>query len=245
MKTIVITGAAGGIGSHLVDFFAQNGYTVIGVDKQEISTVHKSVIGISCDLADSMQVQAMTANITNKHPAINGIINCAATQRVASITAATPEDWDATFSVNVKAPWLLLQGLYPSLCNAAKTQGYSTVINIGSVHAHASSHNIAAYAISKAALHGLTRSASIDCAADGIRVHTITPGAVATPMLTEHLDSMQLDKLISRQLTPELIQPEAIAETAAFLMSPAAKNMTGQEITIDSGTLIQLSTEVA
>jgi NAD(P)-dependent dehydrogenase (short-subunit alcohol dehydrogenase family) len=244
MKTIVVTGASGGIGSEIVHTFAERGWAVIAIDARASTEILDGVEFLQCDLADAAAVAKTTAIIDAHHPSVDVLVNCAASQSIGPVNGLALHDWDQTFAVNVRAPWLLLKGLHTSLAKAANESGYANVVNISSIHALVTSPGMVAYASSKAALGGLTRSASIEYARDAIRVNAIVPGAVATPMLVEHLSTSQVDKLLSRQLIPKLIDPAATVGAIDYLISPTAANITGQELVIDSGVLPQLATEM-
>ena len=245
MRTIVITGSSGGIGSEIVRDFASNNWKVIAVDQEPEHQKMAGVTYMGCDLADIDSVKRLLSKIKSESPIIEALVNCAAVQNIGAVTELLETAWDHTFAVNVRAPWMLMKGLHDNLVRAVGEGGYPAIINISSIHAVATSPGMVAYATSKAALNGLTRSVSIEYAKGGIRVNTVVPGAVATPMLVDHLDEAEIDKLLSRQLVPHLIDPSAIVGAIKYLLSPVAANITGQELVIDSGVLPQLATEMA
>lgn len=242
---MIVTGVCGGIGAEIAQWFVAQGWRVIGVDLRMPEVPLASVDYEVCDLSDAHAIESLAQRLMAESPEIATLVNCAATQHINKVHELSVAEWDHTLAVNVRAPWLLTKALRGGLRRAAQLFGHAEVINISSVHAIATSPGMAAYAASKAALSSLTRSTSIEYASDGIRVNSIAPGAVATPMLTEHLSTDAMDKLLTRQLIPRLIEPSAIAGTVAYLISPAAANSTGQEFVIDSGVLSQLATEVA
>lgn len=245
MKTIVVTGAAGGIGSKIMYTFVERGWQVIAIDNRPLPQPSQAVFFKQCDLADPAAIRRVAREIDEQYASVDVLVNCAAAQNIGAVHELPQEEWDQTFAVNVRAPWLLMKELHGALAKAAQTQGQAAVVNINSIHSIATSPGMVAYAASKAALSGLTRSASIEYAKDSIRVNGIVPGAVATPMLVEHLSQAQLDTLVGRQLIPHLIAPDAIVGAIDYLISDAAANITGQELIIDSGVLPQLATEMA
>lgn len=245
MKTVIVTGSSGGIGSVIVRDFAERGWDVITVDVSPPADLMPGVTFLQCNLSDGARVAKLAHDIESRYTCVHVLINCAAYQSIGAVNALTQSAWDETFAVNVRAPWLLLKGLYGSLAKAACETGRAEVVNVSSIHSRVTSHGMVAYASSKAALNSLTRSASIEYAKDGIRINSLILGAVETPMLVEHLSESQVDKLLARQLIPQLIDPAAVVGAIDYLLSPAASNLTGQELVIDSGVLPQLATEMA
>lgn len=245
MKSAVVTGARGGIGSVICRKLLSEGWAVTGIDKAEnVKTIEsKNYTTLQFDLSDSHSVKHAAHLITKQYPCLNLLLNCAAVQHVNSIKDMTDQMWDDTLAVNVRSVWQLAKYLHCNLENAANEAGWSSVIHISSIHAYATSEGMAAYAASKAALNSLTRSLSIEFANSNIRVNSITPGAVATPMLFEHLNRNQISKLLDKQLVKELIPPDSLADLVLFLLSKGAANITGQDFIIDSGVLPQLLTE--
>ncbi len=243
MKAMLVSGATGGIGAVIMQEFASSGYTVFATDSRRPTTVPDNVIFIQSNLADSTSIDELVAQIKKQTSSLELLVNCAAVQDVGAITALPEDAWDETFAVNVRAPWLLMKNLHGLLRQSAVESRPACVVNISSVHEIATSPGMSAYAASKSALGSLTRSASIEFAKDGIRVNSIVPGAVNTPMLLDHLSPEKVTQLLSRQLIPSLVDPSAVADTVKYFASPAAASMTGQQIVLDSGVFAQLATE--
>lgn len=244
MKIAIVTGSSGGIGSIICQTLLDNGWAVVGLDKHELTDLEsKNFTFMKCDLKDSKNIEKTVHKIMTEYDQISLLVNCAAVQRVNKIIHYTPHDWDETLQVNAKAPLLLASLLQPLLYANSQHESWSNIVNISSIHAKVTSEGMVAYAASKAALTSITRSLSIEFSKYNIRVNSITPGAVATPMLFEHLTKNQIDALLNKQLIRELISPESIANLIVYLTSDHATNITGQDFVIDSGVLPQLLTE--
>jgi NAD(P)-dependent dehydrogenase (short-subunit alcohol dehydrogenase family) len=147
---------------------------------------------------------------------------------------------------NVRSAYLTMRAAFPLMRDRD-----AAVVNVSSVHAVATSHGVAAYATSKAALVGLTRAAAVELAASGIRVNAVLPGAIDTPMLKagarrrgdERADAA-LTELESRTPLGRVAQPEEIAQAILFLSDSSRSSfMTGQTLIVDGGAISHLSTE--
>lgn len=183
MKTILITGSNGAIGQGLCQSFTENGWWVIGTDLEENSKGNTSAY-LSIDL------NLLCTDITYCDQVIKGILSeCkegldvlvsnAATQILAPIEDLTFKNWQKTLNVNLNSVFILIKELLPKL---EKKQG--NVVNIASIHATLTKPNFSAYATSKAALVGLTKSLAVELGSR-IRVNAICPAAIDTPMLHE------------------------------------------------------------
>jgi NAD(P)-dependent dehydrogenase (short-subunit alcohol dehydrogenase family) len=157
-------------------------------------------------------------------------------------------DWDRLIATNVKAVYLAGRELHADLVSAK-----GAVVGVGSVHALATSSDIAAYAASKGALSALLRALAVEWAQDGIRVNTVLPGAVDSNMLRDglmrgHLDGgsieQRLQQLADRTVIGRIGRAEEIAGMVKFLLEPALSSfVTGAEFVVDGGALARLSTE--
>jgi NAD(P)-dependent dehydrogenase (short-subunit alcohol dehydrogenase family) len=158
------------------------------------------------------------------------------------------EEWDAVMASNIRSVFLSMRFAYPLL---KASQG--SIVNVSSVHAVATSANIAAYAASKGALLAFTRATAIEFGDAGIRVNAILPGAVDTPMLHEglargHIAGASLDELLrglgGRHVLNRVGDPEEIGKVILFLADNNQSSfMTGQDLIVDGGALCRLSTE--
>jgi glucose 1-dehydrogenase len=243
-KTVLITGAQGGIGSACVSLFNEKGWSVIAVDKNAHS---KDVL--SCDVSNSKDIEALIKKIENEFGQLDALVNNAATQICKSIEHTSLEEWDQVFNTNLKSCFWLMKLTLP-LLKKSKT---ASVINVSSVHALQTSKNIAAYAVSKGALSALTRNAAIEFAEFGIRVNSVLPGAVDTKMLRDglqrdHVKGLTLDEKLKdlgrKHLLGRVGESKEIAQAIYFFADDQMSSfITGQSLVVDGGATIRLSTE--
>jgi len=247
--TVLITGAAGGIGRATVSLFTKKGWHVIAVDRADFGDSFPSNgLFIKADISRAEDMQAIFDQANQFTDSLNALVNNAALQVAKPITKTTVEEWDAVMASNLRSVFLGVKLAYPLL----KT-GSGAVVNVSSVHAIQTSANIAAYAASKGGLLALTRAMAIEFAPDNIRVNAILPGAVDTPMLRAGLGrghagqgdiQERLDNLARKTVSGKVGKPEEIAQAIYFLAdNDQSSFMTGQALVVDGGATARLSTE--
>ena len=247
-RTVLITGAAGGIGQASAAHFAAQGWRVFGVDRKAVSAAPEGVEMLQSDISDPAQITDLFTHITSKTDRLDVLVNNAAIQYAKSLLATSADEWDSLMNVNVRAAFLCVKAGY-ALLKAA----HGAVVNVSSVHAVATSAGIAAYAASKGALLALTRAMAIEFAPDGVRANAVLPGAVDTPMLRDGLNrdhvsgstlNERLDDLARRTVIGRVGTPEEIARAVYFLADNTQSSfMTGQPLIVDGGATTRLSTE--
>ena len=232
MNCLIITGANGGIGSAICQLYKKKNWYIIGLDLHANKKNNYIDQYYKVNLFNSEEIK----NFMDKVDKVNCFIHCAAYQLCKPIWEYSEQEWDNSYKCNVKSIFLFVKyGI--EIFKTSKTN----IINIGSIHFASTSKNIAAYASTKSALVGLTRNMAIDLAQFGIRVNSISPGAIDTPMLNQHLTSDQLDILKDNHLLKTIGTPMQIADTCYFINKNTFFN--GNNIIIDGGILAQLSSE--
>jgi NAD(P)-dependent dehydrogenase (short-subunit alcohol dehydrogenase family) len=248
-KTVLITGAAGGIGRATVALFAEKSWRVVGVDRSPFGDgFPKNGLFIQSDIArpeDMHDIFEQTRAFTDS---LDVLVNNAAYQIAKPLIETTVEEWDLVMASNLRSVFLSAKLAHSLL----KMHG-AAIVNVSSVHAIQTSANIAAYAASKGGLLALTRAMAIEFAPDNIRVNAILPGAVDTPMLRAglgrghvgHGDMQErLDNLARKTVNGRVGTPEEIAHAIYFLADNEQSSfMTGQALVIDGGATARLSTE--
>ena len=246
MRRVVITGVCGGIGRATSAAFAERGWRVIGVDRREPGSDLAVDRFEPADLGTDGEVAALFARLSDEGP-LAAIVNNAAIGLDKSLRNTTDADWAEIMNVNLRCAFQCIREAHRMLASAR-----GAVVNVSSVHAIATSANVAAYAVSKGALCALTRSAALELAADGIRCNAVLPGAVDTPMLRRGLSRRphpdgpdgNLRELVKRTPLGFVASPEQIAPTICFLADGRqTPYMTGQAIVVDGGATLRLATE--
>ena len=249
-KTVLITGAGGGIGRATIHHFAAKGWRVIGVDRAEFGAgFPQDGRFIRADISQPESTESIFEPARAFNPTLDALINNAAVQVAKPLVETSVEEWDAVMASNLRSVFLFVKLAHPLL----KAAGGGAIVNVSSVHAIQTSANIAAYAASKGGLLALTRAMAIEFAPDDIRVNAILPGAVDTPMLRAGLGrghvghgdvEERLDNLARKTVSGKVGLPEEIAHAIYFLADNEQSSfMTGQALVVDGGATARLSTE--
>lgn len=248
-STVLITGAAKGIGYACARVFHRSGWRVIGLDILPAADSRPFESFLSIDLGDPEVLSTVAQQVRALTDELNALINNAAVQVIRPLLDTSDKDFDTVMDVNIKAPFVLTKALFPVL---RKNRG--AIVNVSSVHALATSADIGIYAASKAALASLTRTMAIEFGPHGVRVNALLPGAIDTDMLRSGLTRNQfaavdeLDEKIKqiarRHPLGRVGRPEDVATAALFLADPVQSSfITGHCLSIDGGCLAKLSTE--
>jgi NAD(P)-dependent dehydrogenase (short-subunit alcohol dehydrogenase family) len=247
-RIALITGVAGRIGNATAQLLSDEGWYVVGIDLKANLELAGVDYYIAADLADPEQISNANQKLLQLTDQLDFLVNNAAIQICKPIIEMEVAEWDRIMAVNVRSAFLLAKATYPFL---KVSQG--SIVNVSSVHAIATSANIAAYAASKGAIAAFTRALAIEFAPDKIRVNAILPGAVDTQMLHAGLSRGHLSGVTPQQMIEELGEktvigrvgmPEEIAQAILFLANNKQSSyITGQSLVIDGGAAIRLSTE--
>src|SRR5271157_1575364 len=250
IRTVLITGAAGGIGRATVALFAQMGWRVIGVDRTPFGEDFPDPgLFIQSDVSNPQKMEGLFSEVSRLTAGLNALVSNAAVQIAKPLVETSVEEWDLVIANNLRPAFLLAKLAFPLL----KAAGNAAIVNVSSVHAVQTSANIAAYAASKGGLLALTRVMAIEFAVDNIRVNAILPGAVDTPMLRAGMIrgslegetiTSRLENLARKTVNGRIGKPEEIAHAIYFLADSSQSSfMTGQALIVDGGATARLSTE--
>lgn len=237
-KVAIVTGGASGIGAATVKLLSERGARVFSFDNRS-GAVEGAARSYEVDVAAIAEVRRAVASVVRQTGTVDIVAASAGIQTYGTALTTTDEEWDRTLNVNLRGVWNIARSALPHM-----VRGGAMVV-VSSVQGLATQSNVFAYATSKHALIGLTRSMAVDFAADGIRVNAVCPGTVDTPMLAT---SAALDPdpdsvyLACREMHPvgRIARPEEIAEVIAFLAHPAASFVTGAVWTVDGGLLTRI-----
>jgi meso-butanediol dehydrogenase / (S,S)-butanediol dehydrogenase / diacetyl reductase len=230
-KVVLVTGAASGIGAATAALFAAEGAAVVGVD----ITGDGSDI-LRGDVTDPASVEEFVGAAIARHGGIDVLANVAGMVRFSHVEDTTLDDWHQHLAVNLTGPFMVSQAALPSLLERK-----GCIVNVASIAGLRGQAYTAAYCASKGGLVLLTKSMGLELASRGVRVNAVCPSSVMTPLVRGVAESMPHDvdqKLMARLMSANdhWVTPEEIAEAIAYLASPAARNITGTTLLIDSGT---------
>jgi NAD(P)-dependent dehydrogenase (short-subunit alcohol dehydrogenase family) len=239
-RAVIVTGAAGGIGSALCERMRKDGYYVIGIDRVSSPAADTS---LHVDLREFEQLVVLGRDLARSYE-LKAVVHNAAVQPLAGVGESTLAEWIDAFHVNVIAVDALVSGARHSL---AANDG--SVVVVGSVHGRATTAGITAYATTKAALEGWVRSAALDLG-PAVRVNVVAPGAIDTAKLREGFArwgeaAAEERKTILRQRTPlgRIGDPGDVTGPVSFLISDDARFITGAVLVVDGGATARLGSE--
>ncbi len=237
-RVALVTGGAQSIGAAIADGLAGAGATVVVGDLQ-VSEQHASV---TLDVSDESSVAAAVASIVSDHGALNIVVNNAGIMFETPITEQERSTWDRMVAVNLTGPMLTAKHAAPHLA----VGGVGSIINIGSIEGDACNPSHAAYAATKAGVHGLTRATAVDLGPLGIRCNAIAPGWIDTPLNAAYVDShpdrdLVIDELAKLHPVGRVGAPADVADVAVWLAGDTARFVTGQVITVDGGRTVRPS----
>ncbi len=237
-KTAVITGGNSGIGYATAKKFKENGATVIitGKSDQRVQTAANElgVNGIVADVVNLSAIDALVAQVKAEFGTVDILFVNAGIFTPAAIGQNSEEIFDTQMDINFKGAVFTIEKFLPILNDGA------SIINLSSINAYTGMPNTAIYAASKAALNSYTRTASTELAPRKIRVNTVNPGPISTPIFGKiGMPEQQLNDFAAaiqnRIPLKRFGEAEEVANLVAFLASDEASFITGSEYTIDGG----------
>ncbi len=246
-RVALITGVSGGIGNATAKVFSEEGWHVVGTDLPRTPKPESGARFIGADIAEAETYPTIFQSLEANEKRLDVLINNAAIQVCKPLLEMTLEEWDHVMACNLRSVFLAARYAHKLL---RKSGG--AIINVSSVHALATSKNIAAYAASKGALLALTRAMALEFETE-IRVNAVLPGAIDTPMLRVGLArghspggnlEEQMAALGQKHPLKRVGLPEEIARVILFLADHRQSSfITGQALVVDGGASAKLSTE--
>jgi NAD(P)-dependent dehydrogenase (short-subunit alcohol dehydrogenase family) len=249
-RVALVTGAGEGIGRGCALVLAAAGADVV-VNDINPETGEATVAAVRqkgrrslfapADVSDATAVQAMLDRVRAEFGALHALVNNAGCNLHKGIADTTPEEWDRVMGVDLKGIYLVTRAALPLL----KQAGNASVINIASVHATMTIAEITAYAAAKGGVLAMGRSLAQELGPMGIRVNTISPGFIRTPMVERWLASTPDPQATMARVNDfhplgHIGAPEDIGNMVAFLASDLAANITGANIMVDGGLTTRL-----
>jgi D-xylose 1-dehydrogenase len=241
-KTVFITGGGSGIGAAFTRAFAEQGSRVAFVDvARETSEALVDELNaegaskplfLACDVRDIEALRSSIETALARLGEISVLINNAASDDRHAFEAVTPEYWDDRIAINLRHMFFAAQAVAPQM----KKLGRGTIINLGSIIWRLKHTGLPAYSASKAAITGLTRTLARQLGPFGIRVNTISPGAVWTERQIKLWYTPDFEKeIMAGQCLNTRVRPEDIANMALFLASDAGAKCSAQDFVVDAG----------
>ncbi len=227
-RVALVTGGASGIGAATVELLRSRGATVVAADLRAGDGVD------ALDVTDEAAVDALVATIVARHGRLDLAANVAGTPGVhANVADSSTDVWRSTMAVNLDGVYFCMR----AELRALRAAGGGSIVNVASSAGRMGVPGLAAYSASKHGVIGLTKSAALEVAREGIRVNAVLPGSVRTPMLRGFVggDESLLEKMGQRAPMGRLGEPDEIAEAIVWLLSDAARFVTGNTLAPDGG----------
>jgi 3-hydroxybutyrate dehydrogenase len=256
-KVALVTGSTSGIGLGIARALAGEGADIMLNGLGEPAAIERIRAAIAAefgvralydgaDLRDPAAIAAMVRRTAGELGGVDILVNNAGIQHVAEVADFPAERWDAVIAINLSAAFHAMQHAIPLM----RAKGWGRIINIASAHGLVASGQKSAYVAAKHGIVGLTKSAAIELANDGVTCNAICPGWVLTPLVERQLearaarDGTDIDEakrrfLAEKQPMSEFTTPEQIGAFAAFLCTEAARTITGAPLSIDGGWVAQ------
>eukprot|EP00005_Dracoamoeba_jomungandri_P008239 CAMPEP_0174274994 /NCGR_PEP_ID=MMETSP0439-20130205/59588_1 /TAXON_ID=0 /ORGANISM="Stereomyxa ramosa, Strain Chinc5" /LENGTH=260 /DNA_ID=CAMNT_0015367065 /DNA_START=107 /DNA_END=889 /DNA_ORIENTATION=- len=252
-KRALVTGSTAGIGLETALVLAKNGCSValngFG-DTEEIEKIQKSLEqkhGVSvfyhgANMKYPNEINDLIFQTKEVFGGIDILVNNAGIQHVAPIEDFSTDMWNSILAINLSSVFHTSKAVVPMM----KEMGWGRIINVSSVHGLVASVNKSAYVAAKHGVVGLTKTIALECAGTGVTCNSISPGFVLTTLIQDQIKARAIELgdsyedaasnlLAEKQPSGQFVKPSAIAETVAFLCSPAADQITGIAIPIDGG----------
>ena len=244
--TILITGAGSGVGRGLTLHFAATGHRVLATDKCAESAkataaeAGAQVTGLELDVSSQAHIAAFGDRLDGRH--VDVLINNAGLQHVAPLEEFPPEKWGQMIDVMLKGSAAMTRLVLPGM----RQHNFGRIVNIGSIHSLVASPFKTAYTAAKTGLLGFSRVVALETADVDITINTVCPAYIRTPLVDKQIHDQALEHGIPEAEVVEkiMLEPmpkkafitvEEVAAAIEYLISPAARNMTGQSLVLDGG----------
>jgi NAD(P)-dependent dehydrogenase (short-subunit alcohol dehydrogenase family) len=248
-KSVLVTGAARGIGAAIAEAVVEDGGAVALLDIDPAGAETATGLAESgsahffpCDVRSGTEVDRAVAAAEQALGGFDGLVNTAGINAYFDAVAMTEEDWDSVFAVDLKAAWMLAKAVLPQLIERR-----GAIVNISSIQARLTLRGFFPYAAAKAGLEGLTRSLALDYAPAGVRVNAVAPGYTDTYLVQEWLSlqddpAATMESVLANIPLGRMATPREIGNVVSFLLSDRASAITGATIAVDCGTGVRFAT---
>ncbi len=245
-KSVVVTGARQGMGRTHALLMAKAGAKVVvsDIDEDDCRRVVDEIkedggeaIAVKCDISQKKEGDNLIETTKNEFGSVDVLVNNAGIADFQNFFSMTEEDWDKTLDINLKGYFLCSQAAAKEM----KEQGGGVIVHIGSVamgQVGIGFPNLVHYVASKGGIAGMTEAMAVDLAPHGIRVNTVAPGMIDTPMIDPiKADESAMDAAIQKLPMKRTGKPVEVSKAVLFLASDASSYMTGAVVNVDGGWL--------
>jgi len=237
-RVAVVTGGASGIGEATVRLFAAEGASVVIADinweagQRLALEIGPSALAQHLDVTQESQWVASMDSIISRFGRVDILVNNAGTGMMGFVENEPVEGHRRTLDVNITGVWLGMRAVIPTM----KRQGNGSIVNISSIDGLVGVAQLASYTASKFAVTGMTKSVALEVGAQGIRVNSVHPGFINTPMFNQPAAGSERYKdAISRQPIARAGRPDEVAKAILFLASDDSSFCTGSSLVVDGG----------
>lgn len=248
-KVFIVTGGASGIGLAIVKKLLNDGNHVVVIDKatvdvdliiSQIDDVGASLQFFSGDVSDPVDMKSAVDSVVEHFGKIDGAVNNAGVGGAfIPMVDCSIDQWRKTIDINLSGTFYSLQAEIPHLI----ANGGGSIVNISSVCGQSAVAGISPYIASKHGVIGLTKSAAIEYGSANIRVNSVCPSFIKTPLTTAEIsDEAAWDVLANRHALGRCVEAEDVAEITSFLLGKGSKNISGSVYNVDGGYLAGYST---
>lgn len=248
-KTVLITGGASGIGLAMAEHLGSMGHQLILADLNgdaassaatQLKNQQINAQPLVLDVSSVEQIEALKETLSDSP--IDVLINNAGIQHVSALETFPADKWSLLIQIMLIGPAMLTRAFLPSM----RERGYGRIINVGSIHSLVASPYKSAYVAAKHGLLGFSKTVALETGDANITINTLCPSYVKTPLVEKQIAAQAQEHGLSEDevVNKIMLEPmpkkafiglDELAETAAFLMSPAARNITGQTLVLDGG----------
>jgi 3alpha(or 20beta)-hydroxysteroid dehydrogenase len=239
-KVALVTGAAQGIGEAIARKFVEHGATVVIADikadggRRLADELGPAATFQRLDVRQQEDWEATVSSIASRFGRLDILVNNAGTAYLSPIELEEPDNHRRILDLNVTGVWMGIRTVVPAMA----AQGGGSIVNISSIDGLAGMANLSTYVASKFAVTGMTRSLAMELGGRGIRVNSIHPGIIQTPLVPATGPTVEmLRRVLARQPIPRIGRPEEIANAVLFFASDESSYCTGASLVVDGGHL--------
>jgi len=230
-KVALVAGGAGGIGSVVVRRLLDAGAAVVAADLPG-RRVPDGAAAVPCDLRAPEEIERLVSRVSADHGRLDVLVHCAGVARDSVIWKMETSAWEEVLAINLDSAFHLLKAAAPLM----RRTGNGSVVLVASINGERGKFGLANYAASKAGLMALGKTAAAELGRSGVRVNSVAPGWIDTPM-TAGLPAEARARAEAESLLGRLGEPDDVARVVLFLCAPLSRHVTGQVIRVDGGQL--------